>query len=66
MVILKLIQDQKVKTKNIFHENNLLNENQSGFKTSDSCEYQLLSIVHDIYHIYLLIVIHLVMLEMHF
>ena len=30
------------------HENNLLNENQSGFRPSDSCEYQLLSIVHDI------------------
>ena len=26
-----------------------LNENHSGFRTSDSCEYQLLSIVHDIY-----------------
>ena len=31
------------------HENNLLNENQPGFRPSDSCEYQLLSIVHDIY-----------------
>ena len=31
------------------HESNLLNENQSGFRPSDSCEYQLLSIVHDIY-----------------
>ena len=31
------------------HENNLLNENQSGFRPSDSCEYQLLSTVHDIY-----------------
>ena len=31
------------------HENNLLNENQSWFRPSDSCEYQLLSIVHDIY-----------------
>ena len=31
------------------HENNLLNENQSGFRLSDSCEYQLLSTVHDIY-----------------
>ena len=31
------------------YENNLLNENQSGFRPSDSCEYQLLSIVHDIY-----------------
>ena len=32
-----------------FHENNLLNDNQSGFRPSDSCEYQLLSIVHYIY-----------------
>ena len=31
------------------HENNLLNENQSGFRPSDSCEYQLLPIVHNIY-----------------
>ena len=31
------------------HENNLLNESQSGFRPSDSCEYQLLSIVHNIY-----------------
>ena len=30
-------------------ENNLLNKNQSGFRPSDSCEYQLLSIVHEIY-----------------
>ena len=30
-------------------ENNLLNQNQSGFRPSDSCEYQLPSIVHDIY-----------------
>ena len=29
--------------------NNLLNSNQSGFRISDSCEYQLLSIVHDTY-----------------
>ena len=27
----------------------MLNENQSGFRPSDSCEYQLLSLVHDIY-----------------
>ena len=27
----------------------MLNQNQSGFRSSDSCEYQLLSIVHDIY-----------------
>ena len=31
------------------HENNLLNENQSVFRLSDLCEYQLLSFVHDIY-----------------
>ena len=31
------------------HENNLLNENQSGFRPSGSCEYQLLWIVHNIY-----------------
>ena len=31
------------------NKNKLLNEAQSGFRTSDSCEYQLLSIVHDIY-----------------
>ena len=30
-------------------ENCLLSNNQSGFWPSDSCEYQLLSIVHDIY-----------------
>ena len=30
-------------------ENNLVNSNQSGFKPNDSCESQLLSIVHDIY-----------------
>ena len=30
-------------------ENCLLCDNQSGFPPSDSCEYQLLSIVHDIY-----------------
>ena len=27
----------------------MFNENQSGFRPSDLCEYQLLSIVHDIY-----------------
>ena len=27
----------------------MLNQNQSGFRSSDSCEYQHLSIVHDIY-----------------
>ena len=30
-------------------ENNLLNVSQSGFRPSDSYEYQLLSIVHDIH-----------------
>ena len=30
-------------------ENKLLNVNQSGFQPGDSCEYQLLSIVHNIY-----------------
>ena len=29
-------------------DNNLLSSNQSGFRPSGSCEYQLLSIVHDI------------------
>ena len=31
------------------HENCLLCDNQSGFRPSDSCEYQLFSIVYDIY-----------------
>ena len=31
------------------NEKKLLSDAQSGFKPSDSCEYQLLSIVHDIY-----------------
>ena len=30
-------------------DNNLLNSNHSGFRPSDSCEYQLLSIIHEIY-----------------
>ena len=30
-------------------ENNLFNSKQSGFRSNDSCENQLLSIVHDIY-----------------
>ena len=37
---------------NIFEyiqENTLLCENQSGFRPFDSCEYQLISIVHEIY-----------------
>ena len=31
-------------------ENNLISENQSGFKPGDSCTYQLLSIIHEIYN----------------
>ena len=30
-------------------ERNLLNSNQSGFRTNDCCQSQLLSVVHDIY-----------------
>ena len=33
----------------LFEENKLPNVNQSGFQPGDSCEYQLLSIVHNIY-----------------
>ena len=32
-----------------FEENDLLCEHQSGFRPSDSCEYQLHSFAHDIY-----------------
>ena len=32
-----------------FIKNNLISSNQSGFKQSDSCVYQLLSITHEIY-----------------
>ena len=46
----------KVLEKNLFssifehvQENNLLCENQSGLQPYDSCQYQLLSIVHEIY-----------------
>ena len=35
--------------KNSFVAEVTFNENQSGFRPSDSCEYQLLPIVHDIY-----------------
>ena len=35
--------------KNFLEENNLLNSNQLDFRSNDSCESQLLSIVHDIY-----------------
>ena len=34
---------------NYIQENNHLCEHQSGFRPNDSCVYQLLSIVHDIY-----------------
>ena len=43
---------EKILYNNIFEylqENNLLCENQFGFRPSDSCEYQLLSIAHEIY-----------------
>ena len=46
-------------------EDNLLCENQSGFQPYDSCEYQLLPIVHTKY-MHHLIVILLLMLEMFF
>ena len=32
-----------------FNENKFLSDAQSGFRPSDSCEYQQLSVVHDIY-----------------
>ena len=32
--------------------NNLLCENQSGFRPSESCEYQIPSIVHEIYALF--------------
>ena len=32
-----------------FTKNNLISDNQSGFKPGDSCANQLLSITHDIY-----------------
>ena len=35
-----------------FTENELISQNQSGFKPGDSCISQLLCITHDIYHIY--------------
>ena len=42
---------EKLLSNSIFKvlDNNLLSSNQSGFRPLDSCEYQLLSIVHDIY-----------------
>ena len=48
-------------------ENNLLCENQSGFRPYDTCEYHLLSTIHEIYAlIYHLIVIFLLMLQLFF
>ena len=46
--ILKIIKSLNVLFK-FLDDNNLLSSNQSGFRPSDSCEYQLLSILHDIY-----------------
>ena len=46
---------EKILYNNIFEylqENNLLCENHSGFRPSDSCEYQLLSIVHEIFALF--------------
>ena len=34
------------------NENKLLSDAQSGFRPSDSCEYQLISVVHDIYKLF--------------
>ena len=45
-VLEKIIFDS---TMRFLNENKLLSDAQSGFRPSDSCEYQLLSIVHDIY-----------------
>ena len=41
---------EKILYNNIFEylQESLLCENQSGFRPSDSCGYQLLSVVHDI------------------
>ena len=46
--ILKIIKSLNVLFK-FLNDNNLLSSHQSGFRLSDSCEYQLLSILHDIY-----------------
>ena len=43
---------EKILYNNIFEylqENTLLCQNQSGFRPSNSCQYQLLPIVHEIY-----------------
>ena len=42
----KIIFDSIIK---FLNENKLLSDAQSGFRPSNSCEYQLLSVVHDIY-----------------
>ena len=54
--LFSLSHSQKIFWKSVFNsifeyleKNNLLCPNQSGFKPSDSCEYQLLSILHEIY-----------------
>ena len=45
----KVISVQKRATSNLT-TNKLISDNQSGFKPSDSCVNQLLSITHEIYH----------------
>ena len=45
-ILEKIIFDSIIR---FLNENKLLSDAQSGFRSSDSCEYQLLSIVHDIY-----------------
>ena len=46
-ILEKIIFDSIMRFRNI---NKLLSDAQSGFRPSGSCEYQLLSIVHDIYN----------------
>ena len=36
----------------LLNENKLLSDIQSGFRPSDSCEYQRLWIIHDIYKLF--------------
>ena len=36
----------------LLNENKLLSDVQSGFRPSDSCEYQRLWIIHDIYKLF--------------
>ena len=45
-ILEKIIFDSIIR---FLNKNKLLSNTQSGFRPSDSCEYQLLSIVHDIY-----------------